>query len=80
MDSLNTGNDSCANSNLQTVTVKQAALELGVDQATIRSWMRHNYIKIGIANLKEGKTRWNYTIYRKWLDEFKRSVNVSAET
>jgi len=66
--------------NIETVTVKQAALELGVDQATVRSWMRHNYIKIGIANLKDGKTRWNYTIYRKWLEEFKRSVNVSAET
>lgn len=80
MDSLDIRNDSCTSSDLQKVTVKQAALELNVDQATIRSWMRHNYIKIGIADLKDGKTRWSYTIYRKWLDEFKRSINVSAET
>lgn len=80
MDSLDIRNDSCAGSDLQKVTVKQAALELNVDQATIRSWMRHNYIRIGIADLKDGKSRWSYVIYRKWLDEFKRSINVSAET
>jgi len=79
MDSFNSGNVPSGNSDLQRVSVQQAALELNVDQATIRSWMRHNYIKIGIADLKDGKTRWSYVIYRKWLDEFKRSINVSTE-
>ena len=67
------------NSNIETVTVKQAALELGVDQATLRSWMRHNAIKIGIADRKEGKQKWNYTIYRSWLNEFIRSANVPTK-
>ena len=79
MDSFNSGNVPSSNSDLQRVSVEQAALELNVDKATIRSWMRHGYIHIGIADCKDGKKRWSYTIYRKWLDEFKRSINVSAE-
>ena len=76
MDSFNNGTSTCTIRNIETVTVKQAALELGVDQATLRSWMRHNAIKIGIADRKEGKQKWNYTIYRTWLNEFIRSANV----
>lgn len=71
MDSLNTGNDSCANSNFQKVTVKDAAKELGIDPGTLRSWMKHNVVNIGIADRKDGSERWSFTIYRSWLDKFK---------
>lgn len=80
MDSLDIRNDVSTGRNLQTVTVKQAALEMGVDQATVRSWMRHNVIKIGIADRKEGNQKWHYKIFRTWLDEFLRSANVPTET
>ena len=71
MDSLNTGNDSCACSYLQTVTVRDAAKELGIDPGTLRSWMKHNVVNIGIADKKDGSERWSFTIYRSWLDKFK---------
>ena len=63
--------------NLETVTVKQAAQELGIDQATLRSWMKHDVIHIGIADRKEGKQKWSYTIYRKWLNEFIRKAECT---
>jgi transposase-like protein len=71
MDSLDFRNDSCANSDFQKVTVRDAAKELGIDPGTLRSWMKHNVIKIGIADRKDGKERWSFTIYRSWLDKFK---------
>jgi hypothetical protein len=71
MDSLNTGNDSCTNSDFQKVTVRDAAKELGIDPGTLRSWMKHKVIDIGIADKKDGSERWSFTIYRSWLDNFK---------
>lgn len=79
MDIDNFGTSNSSTGHIETVTVKQAALELGVDQATLRSWMRHDAIKIGIADRKEGKQKWNYTIYRSWLNDFIRSANVSTK-
>lgn len=34
------------------VPTKQAALELGVSTATLRSWMKHQHINIGVYDKK----------------------------
>lgn len=53
------------------VTVETAARELNVSAATLRSWMKHNYVQIGIADKKDGNEKYCYIIYRKLLDEQK---------
>ena len=50
------------------VSTKQAALELGVSTATLRSWMKHKHINIGIYDKKDGCARAGCHIYRSMLD------------
>jgi hypothetical protein len=64
---------------MEKVTIEQAAVELNVSQATLRSWMRHSYINIGIADKKDGSSRWCYTIYRKLLDDYKGKPREKVE-
>ncbi len=64
---------------LEKVKLEDAAKELGVSLPTLRSWLRHKVIPIGIADIQDGKSKWQYVVYRPWLDEFKRSINVSTE-
>ena len=54
------------------VSTKQAALELGVSTATLRSWMKHKHINIGIYNKKDGCARAGCHIYRSMLDAEKK--------
>lgn len=65
---------------LEKVKLEDAARELGVSLPTLRSWLRHKVIPIGIADIQDGKTKWNYIVYRSWLDKYKENMNVSAET
>lgn len=64
---------------METVTVQQAAKELGQSCSTIRSWMRHQAINIGIADKKEGAEHWHYVIYRTSLDRFKEERGIGNE-
>jgi predicted site-specific integrase-resolvase len=59
------------------VTIEQAAQELQVSQATVRSWMRHQYIDIGIADKKDGNKKYCYIIYRKLLNEQKERWGIT---
>ncbi len=54
------------------VSTKQAALELGVSTATLRSWMKHKHINIGIYDKKDGCARAGCHIYRSMLDAEKK--------
>lgn len=59
---------------LEKVPLQQAAAELCVSQATLRSWMRHRVINIGNADKKDGNIKCSYTIYRHLLDRYKESI------
>lgn len=56
---------------IELVSVEQAAEELNISPAKLRSWMRHRLIHIGIADRKEDAENWNYTIFRPHLEKFK---------
>lgn len=61
---------------LETLTSEQAASEIGVSAETLRSWMRHRLIHIGIADKKEDADKWNYTIWRVHLERFKQGLII----
>ena len=48
---------------METLTPEEVAPLLGVSPDTLRSWMRHGLIHIGIADVKDGNTKGNYTIW-----------------
>lgn len=54
------------------VSTQQAALELGVSVATLRSWMKHKHVNIGIYDKKDGKSKADIHIYRNQLDAEKK--------
>ena len=56
------------------VSTKQAACELGVSTATLRSWMKHQHINIGVYDKKDGSSRAACYIYRSMLDAEKRRL------
>ncbi len=58
------------------VSTKQAALELGVSVATVRSWIKHQYINIGIYDKKDGREKAGYYIYRHMLDAEKKRLLI----
>lgn len=57
---------------METVNVETASAEIGVSPQTLRSWMKHGLIHIGVADKKENTDKWNYTIWRAHLDRFKK--------
>ena len=61
---------------MDTVTVEQASKELNLSPETIRSWMRHRVIDIGIADKKDTAEHWHYVIFRKSLDRFKQERGI----
>lgn len=56
------------------VPTKQAAYELGVSTATLRSWMKHQRINIGVYDKKDGSSRAACYIYRSMLDAEKKRL------
>lgn len=54
------------------VSTQQAALELGVSVATVRSWIKHQHINVGIYDKKDGREKAGYYIYRSMLDAEKK--------
>lgn len=61
---------------MQTLTPEEAAQEIGVSADTLRSWMRHGLIHIGVADRKDGNGKFNYTIWRAHLDRFKQGLVI----
>ena len=61
---------------MEKVKLEDAAKELGVSLATLRSWLKHRVIPIGIADIQDGKQKWKYVVYREWLDKYKENMNV----
>lgn len=58
---------------METLTPDEVAPILGVSADTLRSWMRHGLIHIGIADRKDGSdSKYNYTIWRPHLERFMR--------
>ena len=56
---------------METLTPEEVAPMLGVSADTLRSWMRHGLIHIGIADKKDGSAeKYNYTIWRPHLERF----------
>lgn len=58
------------------VPTRQAAQELGVSLPTLRSWMKHGHIHIGIYDKKDGKKRADIHVYRHMLDAEKRRLTT----
>ncbi len=61
---------------MQTLTPEEAAKEIGVSPDTLRSWMQHGLIHIGVADKKDGNDKFNYTIWRVHLDRFKQGLVI----
>ena len=61
---------------MEKVKLEDAAKELGVSLATLRSLLKHRVIPIGIADIQDGKQKWKYVVYREWLDKYKENMNV----
>lgn len=58
---------------METLTPEEVAPMLGTSPDTLRSWMRHGLIHIGIADKKDGSEgKYNYTIWRPHLEKFMR--------
>ncbi len=58
------------------VPTSQAAQELGVSLATLRSWMKHGHVQIGIYDKKDGKERADIHVFRHMLDAEKRRLTT----
>lgn len=56
------------------VPTRQAAQELGVSLPTLRSWMKHGHVNIGIYDKKDGKKRADIHVFRHMLDAEKRRL------
>lgn len=61
---------------METLTPEEAAAEIGTTPDTLRSWMRHGLIHIGIADRKDGNEKYNYTIFRAHLERFKQGLII----
>ena len=61
---------------METLTPEEVAPLLGVSPDTLRSWMRHGLIHIGIADVKDGNTKGNYTIWRPHLERFMKGLVI----
>lgn len=58
---------------METLTPEEVAPLLGVSADTLRSWLRHGLIHIGIADKKDASGgKYNYTIWRPHLEKFMR--------
>lgn len=58
------------------VPTRQAAQELGVSLPTLRSWMKHGHVDIGIYDKKDGKKRADIHVFRHMLDAEKRRLTT----
>lgn len=58
------------------VPTRQAARELGVSLPTLRSWMKHGHVNIGIYDKKDGKKRADIHVFRHMLDAEKRRLTT----
>lgn len=64
-------------SKMETLTPEEVAPMLGVSADTLRSWMRHGLIHIGIADKKDGSdSKYNYTIWRPHLERFMQGLII----
>lgn len=62
---------------METLTPEEVAPMLGVSADTLRSWMRHGLIHIGIADKKDGSAeKYNYTIWRPHLERFMQGLII----
>lgn len=62
---------------METLTPDEVASMLGVSADTLRSWMRHGLIHIGIADKKDGSDcKYNYTIWRPHLERFMQGLII----
>ncbi|MCI9083935.1 MAG: MerR family transcriptional regulator [Lachnospiraceae bacterium] len=62
---------------METLTPDEVAPMLGVSADTLRSWMRHGLIHIGIADKKDGSdSKYNYTIWRPHLERFMQGLII----
>lgn len=62
---------------METLTPEEVAPMLGVSADTLRSWMRHGLIHIGIADKKDGSEgKYNYTIWRPHLERFMQGLII----
>lgn len=54
---------------VQTFTPEEVAPIFGISAQTLRDWMKHDRLHIGVADLKEtSEKKWNYTIFRPHLE------------
>lgn len=54
---------------IQTFKPAEVSPIFGVGDQTLRDWMRHGCLHIGVADLKEtSENKWNYTIFRPHLE------------
>lgn len=61
---------------METLSIEEAAAEIGTTPDTLRSWMKHGLIHIGIADRKDGSGKYNYTIFRAHLEKFKQGLII----
>lgn len=54
---------------IQTFTPEEVAPIFGVSTDTLRSWMKHDRIHIGVSDKKDGsESKYNFTIFRPHLE------------
>ncbi|MED9905245.1 MAG: helix-turn-helix domain-containing protein [Lachnospiraceae bacterium] len=55
---------------IETIRPEEAAEMLGVSPETVRAWLREGKLKVGIAEQKPGKEKYNYTIFKPHFERF----------
>lgn len=62
-----------------TVTIAQAAKELGMTPLSLRQLMIQNRLNIGYVYRREGSSKHRFFVYRHLLDEEKRRIYGEGE-
>lgn len=52
------------------ISIEEACGILGVPPATLRSWIKHKVVPFGIADKKDGATKYHYIIFRKEFEDY----------
>ena len=59
------------------VSTAQAAKELHMSPLTLRYFMQHGQLPIGMAQKREGNKHYCYVIYRGLLDKYKAELGIT---
>ena len=59
---------------MERMTSAEAAKELNMTIPMLTKLMQMEKLPIGYAFIREGKTKWNYVIYKGLVEQYKRKV------